>query len=73
VKNELNLNLPPEVSASEARLALAVKLVELDRLSTGQGAILAGLSKSAFLEMMGKLGVPVFAYPPEELDRELGT
>lgn len=71
--HELNLILPPEVSADEARLALAAKLVELGRLSTGQGAILAGLSKAAFLELMGRFGVPVFAYPPEELDREFGA
>jgi len=73
VQHELNLILPPEVSADEARLALAAKLVELGRLSTGQGATLAGLSKAAFLALVGKLGVPVFAHPPEELNRELGT
>lgn len=71
--HELKLILPPEISADEARLALAAKLVELGRLSTGQGATLAGFSKTAFLELMSKLGVPVFAYPPEELNRELGT
>ena len=73
MQHELNLILPPGVSVDEARLALAAKLVELGRLSTGQGATLAGLSKASFLELVGKLGVPVFAYPPEELNRELGA
>jgi predicted HTH domain antitoxin len=72
MNHEIRLVLPPEIGEAEARLALAVKLVELCRISSGQGAHLAGLTKATFLEMMGKLGAPVFAYPPEEMDREVG-
>jgi predicted HTH domain antitoxin len=66
----LKLDLPPEVTAEEARLLLAVKLYELQKLSLGQAAKLAGYSKRAFMEILGRHGVPVFAYSPEELREE---
>jgi predicted HTH domain antitoxin len=65
------LNFPPEVSKEEARLILAIKLYELGRLSLGQSAKLAGYSKRAFIELLGKYGVLVVAYPPEDLRGEV--
>jgi predicted HTH domain antitoxin len=65
------MELPPEVSEDEARLLLAIKLYELGRLSLGQSAKLAGYSKRAFIELLGKYGVPVVAYSPEELRGEV--
>lgn len=70
---ELRVDLPPEVPVEEARLMLMVKLYEAGRLSLGQAAALAGYSKSGFMERLGKLGVPVFDYPPEELSAEPGV
>ena len=67
---ELRVELPPEVPAEEARLLLMVKLFETGRLSLGQAARLAGYSKRAFMELLGKHGVPVFDYPAEELREE---
>jgi Uncharacterized small protein len=64
---KLQIELPPEISEGEARLLLAFKLYELGRLSLGQAARLAGYSKRAFMELLGRYGVPVIAYPPEEL------
>lgn len=69
---EFKVELPPGVSAEEARLALAVKLFEMDRLSLGQAAKAAGYSKGAFMEVLGKFGVPVFAYPAGDLAGEAG-
>jgi len=66
----LTLNLPPEVDAQEARLLLAVKLYEVGKLSLGQAAELAGFTKPTFMELLGKYGAPIFAYPPEELKAE---
>ncbi len=69
---ELRVDLPPEVPVEEARLMLMVKLYETGRLSLGQAAQLAGYSTRAFMELLGKLGVPVFDYPAEELREESG-
>jgi Uncharacterised protein family (UPF0175). len=50
---------------------LAIKLYEVGRLTLGQSAKLAGYSKRAFIELLGKYGVPVVAYSPEELREEV--
>ncbi len=55
---------------AEAQFLLAAKLFETGRLTLGQAAKLAGHSRRAFIEVLGRLGVPVFDYPPEELDGE---
>jgi predicted HTH domain antitoxin len=67
----LVVELPTEIDAEEARLLLAIKLYEMGRLSLGQAAQLAGYSKPAFMELLGKYGAPVFAYSPEELRAEV--
>jgi predicted HTH domain antitoxin len=67
----LVVELPTEIDAEEARLLLAIKLYEMGRLSLGQAAQLAGYSKPAFMQLLGKYGAPVFAYSPEELRAEV--
>jgi predicted HTH domain antitoxin len=69
---ELTLELPSNVTKDEARTLLAVKLYETERVSLGQAAKLAGHSKRAFIEILGKYKVPVFNYSPDELREELG-
>jgi predicted HTH domain antitoxin len=70
VMSELRVKLPSEVSIEDARFLLAVKLYETDRVSLGKAAEIAELSKPAFMDLLGKLRVPVIAYPAEDLDRE---
>jgi hypothetical protein len=41
------------------------------RASLGQAAKLAELSKRTFMEILGRFGVPVFNYSPEELRTEV--
>ncbi len=67
---ELRIELPPEVDAAEAKLLLAAKLFERGRLTLGQAAGMAGHSRRAFIEILGRLGVAVFDYSPDELDSE---
>jgi len=67
----LQIELPPEVSEEETRLLLAIKLYELGRLSLGQSAELADYSKRAFIELLGKYGIPAVAYLPEALREEV--
>lgn len=69
--NELKVQLPANVSLDEAQLLLAVKLFETGKLSIGQAAKLAGYSKRTFIELLGKMGVPVINYPAEDLEREI--
>jgi len=69
--SELKIELPSEVNVEEAQLLLAIKLFEIGRLSLGQSAKLAGFSKRAFMEILGKYSVPVFDYPASELQQEI--
>ncbi len=69
---ELTLNLPPNITKDETQTLLAIKLYEMERVSLGQAAELAGYSKRAFMEILGKHNVPVINYSPEDLRKELG-
>ena len=64
------LNLPLSEAANELRLAAAVKLYELGRLSSGAAAELAGIPRVAFLTKLGEYGVDTFDGPEEELGRD---
>src|SRR5437879_4945370 len=67
---ELRVELPATLSQEEAKLLLAVKLFEVGKASLGQAAKMAELSKRGFMEILGRYGVPVFNYSPEELRTE---
>jgi predicted HTH domain antitoxin len=67
----VSVDLPPGMSENEAKLFLAMKLFELHKVTLGQAAKLAGLSKRAFIEMLGQYEIPVFNYPAEELEGEI--
>jgi predicted HTH domain antitoxin len=68
---EFKVDLPSNLSENEAKLLLAIKLYEVGKASLGQAAKVAGFSKRAFMEELGRYKVPVFSYPPEELQQEL--
>lgn len=67
----LTVELPFSVTNDEARLAMAVGLFEKGRVSLGQAASLAGFSKRAFIDVLGREGIPVVNYPAGELEKEL--
>jgi predicted HTH domain antitoxin len=60
----------PEKAGAELRMLAAVKLFELNRLSSGAAARLAGVSRVAFLTRLGEYGVPVFDMSHEEFEQE---
>ena len=63
-------NLSRDEFASEARLAMAVKLFEIGRLSSGQAAQLAGCSRVEFLFSCKRFGTATVEWDKEELTRE---
>ena len=53
------------------KVLLAIKLYESEKVSLGQAAKIAGFTKRAFMEILGRHRIPVFRYSPEDLRQEL--
>lgn len=69
----ITIPVPDTVTEAEARLLLALKLFETGRVSCGQAAELAGHTKRAFMEYLGRQHVPVFNSPADEVARDLAN
>jgi predicted HTH domain antitoxin len=71
----ITLNIPEASTFAtfDYSVYLAAKLYEDGIMSAGQAADVANLSKRAFIEIMGKYGVSVFNYSPEELARDIAN
>jgi predicted HTH domain antitoxin len=57
----------------EARLAMALKLFERKRLSSGQAAQLAGLPRTTFLLTLHQYAIPMIDLENDELDQDLAN
>jgi predicted HTH domain antitoxin len=55
---------------NEARLAMALKLFERKRLSSGQAAQLAELPRTTFLLRLHQYGIPMIDLENEELEQD---
>ncbi len=69
----LTLEIPDSVQldAGELKMLVASRLYERGSLSLGQAAEIAGLTKRAFTEMLGRYGVSIFNYPASEIARDV--
>lgn len=54
----------------ELRMAAAVKWYEMQRISQGRAAEIAGVSRSDFIEALARFGVSPFQYSAEEIIEE---
>lgn len=61
----------PEEFVRELRLAAAVKWYELERVSQGRAAEIAGVSRAEFIDALGEYGVTPFQQTGEEILADL--
>lgn len=70
---DLTLHIPEgiDLDEQEATLMLAASLYSSAKLSLGQAADLAGLSKRSFAEVLGSFNISLFNYSAEELAQDV--
>ena len=71
----IQLNIPDSVDLKDYDFSMivAAKLYEDAILSSGQAAQIVGLSKRAFIEMLGKYGVSVFSTSVSDLHSDMAN
>ena len=71
----IQLNIPDSVDLKDYDFSMivAAKLYEDAILSSGQAAQIVGLSKRAFIEMLGKFGVSVFSTLVSDLHSDIAN
>ena len=69
----IQLYIPDSVDLKDYdfSMIIASKLYEEAKLSAGQAAEMVGLSKRAFIEMLGKYGVSVFSTSVSDLHSDI--
>lgn len=69
----VQINLPEglKISQFELSMLLAAKLFDEGLITTGQGAVMVGLSKHAFIEMLGKYKISIFQYDIDEIEEDI--
>jgi len=61
----------PEQFEAEAKMAMAVKLFEMRRLSSGMAASLVGVDRTTFLMSLSKYHVNMIDIDNKELDSDI--
>lgn len=71
----IRFNVPDDIDIKDADFTMIVasKLYEDGKLSSGQAAEVAGLSKRAFIELLGRYGVSVFSNSIADLQQDIAN
>ena len=71
----ITFNIPEtlEISNYEVIMILATQLYQSSKLSLGQAAEMAGLSKNSFIELLSKNEVSIFNYPESDLVKDVAN
>jgi predicted HTH domain antitoxin len=71
----LTVNLPDSIDLDNSELSILVasKLYEQGRLSLGQAAEVAGLTKRSFAELLAKYEVSIFNFPASEIAKDVAN
>lgn len=71
----LTINLPDslEMDDREIVMLVAARLYEQGKLSLGQAAEVAGLTKRAFAELLGSYNVSIFNFPASDLSKDVAN
>ncbi|HEY5408716.1 MAG TPA: UPF0175 family protein [Ginsengibacter sp.] len=69
----ITINIPDQINTKifDVQIYLAAKLYEDAILSAGQAAKIAGISKRAFIEILGHYGVSVFGESVNDLKSDI--
>ncbi len=65
-----SFNQSKDAFEREAKMAMAVKLFEMGRLTSGQAAHMAEVSRVQFLLECSRFGVPSVSWEQEEIEAE---
>jgi predicted HTH domain antitoxin len=76
--NEMNkviLNIPENINLKtfDFSVYVASKMYEDGLVSAGQASEMVGISKRAFIELLGKYGVSLFSQSIEDLDKDIAN
>lgn len=71
----LTINLPDalEMDDRELLMIVAARLYEQGKLSLGQAAEVAGLTKRTFAELLGSYNVSIFNFPASDLSKDIAN
>jgi predicted HTH domain antitoxin len=73
--NKIILNIPENINMKtfDFSVYVASKMYEDGLVSAGQASEIAGLSKRAFIELLGKYGVSLFSQSVDDSDKDIAN